>query len=501
MTPRRPDIDVCLLVEGCYPYVTGGVSSWLDWLIRNQPEVRFGVVAIVADDRPRTPKIALPENVVHFGTVALSPGRKDRACRLSRRHADWLGERLMAMLADGDLDAFAELADFAETPLSRGRWCKPRPPGRTDLLDSVASWEAMLRVYGQTVPQASFIDFFWAWRTLLGGVFSVLTADLPQAGCYHAISTGYAGLLAARGALRRGRPALITEHGIYTNERRIDLTMADWVADTIDQGVTGLDARRDVRDFWIDSFEAFARVSYGAATRVTTLYGANQDFQRAVGAVDAKLRVIPNGIELEKFAGLAPPAGERRPTVALIGRVVPIKDIDTMIVAADVIRREVPDVEVLIMGPTDEDPDYFDACARRVRALGLEETVTFTGKVNILDYLPRIDVLTLTSISEAQPLVLLEAGAVGIPCVATDVGSCREIIEGAPGESPNLGPAGRVVPPMSPEAVGRAVAELLADERLRRDCGAALKRRVEAHFTSAASAGHYGDLYREVLVA
>lgn len=495
------EIDVCLVVEGAYPFVAGGVSSWLDWLIRNQPELSFAVVAIVADDGPRQQKMAFPDNVVHFSTVALSPRRAGRSRQFPRQAADWFGTRLEKVLAEGDRAAFADLVAFAETPQPRGALRKRRQPGRSDLLDSMASWDAMLRVYEQRAPQSSFMDFFWAWRFLLGGFFSVLTADLPKAACYHAISTGFAGLLAARAALAHDRPALITEHGIYTNERRIDLTMADWLSDTIDKGPRGIDARKDVRDFWIESFEAFARVSYATARRITTLYRGNQTFQRAIGAEDEKLVVIPNGIELGQFAGLEPVSTGRRPTVALIGRVVPIKDIDTMIVAAAEIRRNVPDVEVLIMGPTDEDPDYFATCQKRVQSLGLENTVRFTGRVNIFDYLPRIDVLTLTSISEAQPLVLLEGGAAGIPCVATDVGSCREIIEGAPDEAPKLGTAGFVVPPMSPQAMSEAVVELLMDDALRRACGAVLKRRVESRFSSGASSRRYADLYREAMAA
>lgn len=501
MQQTDTEIDVCLVVEGAYPFVAGGVSSWLDWLIRNQPELRFAVVAIVADDSPREQTMTLPENVLHFSTVALCPSRAGKSRHLPRETGEWFGARLEKVLAEGDLPAFADLVAFAQTPQPRGPLRKHRRPSRSDLLDSTASWDAMLRIYEHQAPQSSFVDFFWAWRFLMGGFFAVLTADLPKAACYHAISTGFAGLLAAAAGLAHARPALITEHGIYTNERRIDLTMADWVSDTIDKGPSGIDTRKDVRDFWIESFEAFARVSYATARRITTLYRDNQTFQRAIGAEAEKLVVIPNGIELENFADVAPDSAARRPTVALIGRVVPIKDIDTMVVAAAAIRRKVPDVHVLIMGPTDEDPEYFTTCQERVRALGLCDTVTFTGGVNIFDYLPQIDVLTLTSISEAQPLVLLEGGAAGIPCVATDVGSCREIIEGAPDEAPPLGAAGFVVPPMSPQAVSDAVVRLLLDADLRHACGAALKRRVESRFSSASSSERYRALYREAMVA
>jgi glycosyltransferase involved in cell wall biosynthesis len=121
--------------------------------------------------------------------------------------------------------------------------------------------------------------------------------------------------------------------------------------------------------------------------------------------------------------------------------------------------------------------------------------------VSINDYLPNIDVVVLTSISEAQPLVLLEAGAAGIPCVTTDVGSCREIIEGAPEETPNLGVAGRVVPAMDVPAIGAAIVELLSDRGLREKCGEVLRRRVQKYFTSEVSAGRYRQLYSGLMQA
>lgn len=64
--------DVCIVVEGCYPYIAGGVSSWLDWLIRKQPDLRFSVVALTADDVPREMKYKLPDNVLLFQRLAVA---------------------------------------------------------------------------------------------------------------------------------------------------------------------------------------------------------------------------------------------------------------------------------------------------------------------------------------------------------------------------------------------------------------------------------------------
>ena len=499
----QTNLDVCIVVEGCYPFVSGGVSSWLDWLIRKQSDMRFGVVALVADHRPREMKYELPPNVEHFQVVSLSPSMRRPGIAQSLVDVDELSELLFRTTREGDVEALIKLAEYAERPVRKfglGWMRGSKPVTTSDLLCSQAGWRAMISCYDRIAPAASFSGFFWAWQNLVGGMLSAITAPMPQAKVYHAISTGYAGLCAVCAAKRSGARSAITEHGIYSNERRIDLIMADWISDTIDKGLRGQDERIDVRDFWIETFESYARITYAGADRVTTLYAANQSFQQNLGAQSEKLRVIPNGIELEKFETIV--GGQStRPTAALIGRVVPIKDIEAFIAAAAIVRKEIPDVEFLLIGPTDEDSDYFELCQRQIAELDLQDTIVFTGKVNIVDYLGRIDVMVLTSISEAQPLVLLEAGAARVPCVATDVGSCREIIEGAPDEVPNLGIAGRVTPAMDSDAIGNAIIELLADPELRKRCGETLRQRVETYFTSELSARRYTDLYRDLMVS
>ena len=74
------------------------------------------------------------------------------------------------------------------------------------LLESRAT-EVLDNMYRSTMPKVSFLDYFWSWRGLFGGLFSVLLADLPPAKTYHALCTGYAGLLLAR-AHRRDWPRM-----------------------------------------------------------------------------------------------------------------------------------------------------------------------------------------------------------------------------------------------------------------------------------------------------
>ena len=104
---------------------------------------------------------------------------------------------------------------------------------------------------------------------------------------------------------------------------------------------------------------------------------------------------------------------------------------------------------------------YYEECVELVENLRLQNTVIFTGRANVIDFLPKIDVVVLTSISESQPLVILEAGAAGIPCVTTDAGSCPELIYGKIDESPPLGPGGAVTPLSSPGSIADSITLLL----------------------------------------
>lgn len=485
-------IDVCLILEGTYPYVVGGVSSWVHDLIRAQGDLRFHGAGLIAEARAPQMRFEPPANFASHAAISLQrlePGRSDEA--LARRLFRDLEGPLTRLLDRGGLAELREVLALV-APL-RGRI------GRNVVLDSRAAFDCVQRMYDAGMPGASFLDYFWTWRALVGGLMAVLLAPMPPARLYHTISTGYAGLLAARMGVETGRPVLLTEHGIYTNERRIEIAMADWLHAGDAQGLGIEKPRRDLRDLWIDAFVAYARATYQASAEIITLYGGNQDLQRREGAPPEKLKVIPNGIDYPRFSGIVRDQAERRPTVALIGRVVPIKDLKTFIRAIGILRNEVPDVLADVLGPAEEDPPYAEECRRMVSHLGLENNVRFLGRVKLDDHLGRIDAVVLTSISEAQPLVMLEAGAAGIPSVVTDVGSCREMIHGRADVDAHLGPGGAVTPVAAPDATAAALARLLTDRTWWHACSTAMKERVRTRYNKIEIDRIYGDLYHDHL--
>ena len=482
------EVDVCLIVEGAYPFVAGGVSSWMHDLIQAQSHLTFHLVVLTADDKPKQLRFKLPPNVVAMSTIPLQLDEYQVAGSAAvRRVVRELEAPLIELLETGGLNAFRQLIASL-----RG---KDGAISRSALLNSDLSFGLVERMYERTVPGSSFLNYFWTWRALVGGLLSVLLAPLCRAKVYHAISTGYAGLLMARAALETGRPGLLTEHGIYTNERRVEIAMADWLADKLPATLDIEGRRPDLRDIWIKAFTGYARVCYDACSRIITLYEGNQVLQRRDGAAADRLMIIPNGIDYEGYSSVVRDPAPRPPTVALIGRVVPIKDVKTYIRAAALLKEMVPGVRVLLLGPTEEDPEYFQECQEMVTHLGLEDTFEFSGRVKLQEYLGKVDVVALTSISEAQPLVLLEAGAAGVPSVSTDVGSCRDIILGRSDEFPPLGPAGVVTPLSNAAATAKGLAKLLADPECRRSYGEAIRQRTEKYYNKHVVDGLYRDLY------
>jgi len=496
--PLPPPADVCLLLEGTFPYVSGGVSSWVRDLIRSLDHLSFSIVSIVPDGAAREPVYDIPANVVGRIDLPLDrlPHTRGKIHRARLRPTLAALEPVLRDFLIAEKSGTDSLGQFTQI---LDKVSRIAAGGEDDLLNSPEAWDSLCTLYQDLAPDASFLDFFWSLRSLTTGLYAVALAPLPLASVYHTVCTGYAGLLGARAVAETERPLVLTEHGIYTNERRMELAVADWLYDRPTDSLAIESAGRSLRDLWTGAFAAYARACYEASSEIITLYSGNQDFQRRDGAREERLRVVPNGIDTERFSTLAQAEESRAPTIALIGRVVPVKDVKTYIRAVARLRQQFPDLTALILGPDREDPDYAKECRTLADQLGLGDTVRFEGQVQLTDYLPHIDLCVLTSLSEAQPLVVLEAGAAGVPSVATDVGACREMILGAPEEQPALGAGGAVVPLADPGAAAEAIAALLANPQARKAAGQAMRRRVLSYYGKDRQTTAYQRLYETLM--
>ena len=485
--------DVQLLLEGTYPFVKGGVSAWLHQLVTSLPEISFSIVYIGASvDRRAAPAYPMPPNVVHLTVhdlaVPPSDGRGGAPSAETLAHSDELhewfrtpGVPLPAAALDGATGALGRPGGLAWREFTAGE----------------STWVRIRDEYRRRCAGTSFVDYVWTVRGMHGPLYGLAeaAAALPPARLYHAVSTGYAGFLGMLLARRTGRPFVLTEHGIYTKERRIELASADWIRDEASghpEGELGY-----ARQLWVRFFEGLGRAAYESAGAIVSLYEGNRARQIADGADPARTRVIPNGIAVRRFLAARERNGEGpRARIAFVGRVVPIKDVKTFVRAVRVVADALPAVEALIVGPTEEDPAYYRECRELAGALHLDGALRFVPFSRPEEILEGVSVLVLTSISEALPLVVLEAFASGVPVVCTDVGACRELVEGAAAEDRALGAAGAVVAIGDPAATGGAVLRLLRDPARWRSARAAAIARVERHYGEEEMLQAYRELYR-----
>ena len=173
-------------------------------------------------------------------------------------------------------------------------------------------------------------------------------------------------------------------------------------------------------------------------------------------------------------------------------RVTPIKDVKTMIQAFAFAKKKVKNMKLWIMGPADEDKKYAKECYDLVESLGVQD-VEFTGRVNVKDYLGKMDFTLLTSISEGQPLTILESYAAHKPVIATDVGNCRELIYG---NNDGFGEAGILTHIMNIEEIAHAMVTMSVNEKDRRRMGEAGYRRVNALYRIDQMKEVYREIYK-----
>lgn len=495
-------VDVLLIAEGTYPYIRGGVSAWIDTLIRGLKEINFGLIFLGGRKKDYNGfKYDFPSNLIYYSEIFLFDElerKKSRSYKLIKKKG--MKEKLR------DFHIWFKKNIFTKNPF-------PSELKNIDFyfktidinyfLYSKEAWEFIIEMYNNFAVYIPFIDYFWNIRNLHLPIFSVtsITSQLPDFKIIHSPSTGYAGFLGSLLSYHRKKPLIITEHGIYTRERKIDIFNADFLTDKRFFMYKNLGDIDHIQEIWIEFFISIGKFCYETADFIVSLFEEAKNIQILYGADSKKCRIIPNGVDLEKFTSLLAKRSHKIPKIiALIGRVVPIKDIKTFIKAIKIVSYQIPEIEGWVVGPTEEDPDYYKECLKLVSALNLENRIKFKGFVKTEEILSQVGLVTLTSISEGMPLVILEALAGGVPCVTTDVGACRQILYGGiDEEDKKIGKAGEITPIANPESIAKAYIELLCNENLWKEYQKNGIERVKKYYSQEKMFQNYLNLYKEAL--
>ena len=462
---------ICVILEGCYPYVTGGVSTWIHQYMKAMPHHEFVVWAIGANASDRGKfKYELPANVVEVKEIFLDEAfsmrfRKEKY-KFSEEEVRALRDFINCHKPDWEL-LFQMYHDRKISPIT--------------FLMSEDFLKIMMDLCREEYPYTSFSDFFHTARSMFLPVLYTLQTDVPKADMYHSIATGYAGVLARLGSYVYHVPYEITEHGIYTREREEEIIRAKWVLPAF-------------KRLWVRFFYMLSGAAYEKATMITSLFARAMSIQIEMGCDKDKCRYITNGIHFERFVNIPLKRENGYVDIGAILRISPIKDVKTLLYAFSELKERVPNVRLYVAGPED-DEEYAKECYALKEQLGRQD-VYFPGTVNTLEYIEKFDFTVLSSISEGQPLAVLESFAAGRPCVVTDVGCCRELISGMEGDT--LGPAGYCVPPMHREALCAAMERMCIHHEERYQMGQTGKKRIAQFFRHENMIHNYEKAYDEV---
>jgi glycosyltransferase involved in cell wall biosynthesis len=341
-------------------------------------------------------------------------------------------------------------------------------------LQSRSYWDFVTDSYQENYPEGSFMEYFWTVFGLNSIMLDSLSFinEIPEADIYHSLSTGFAGFAASMAKVAHKRPMVITEQGLYVVERRNELS------------------RQNVSEWYrkklIEFTESMVKTSYKYADKIVPPCYSHMAIEKDLGADVNKITVINNGIEVDRFR--PQPRNGGKPVVGCFARVVPVKDITVLIQAAKIVCENYS-ADFVVLGDI-QDKEYYRQCQDLVRKLGLEDNFRFMGHCNALEWYHRVDVFTLSSLSEGVPYALLEAMSCGLPSVCTAVGGIPEIISDD---------VGYVVPPNQPDSLADRLCDLLESEELRVKMGRRATEVVHEKYTIGAMAEKFRNLYEGLL--
>ncbi len=472
-------MDIALLTEATYPHKAGGVSVWCDQLIRGLDVHRFTVHAITPGDHNEV-IWDIPENVVGLHAIPLwgaGPENRHPLHHSSELRSAFHQLAQSMARSDGEaqfFDALHELYLLArEVPMAGALRTRE---SLEVLLDAMRNSTPDDREFVTDVGPVTVHD---ASQVLahLDHLLRPLYAPPPRADLCHASANGLSILMALSAHWTEETPLVLSEHGIYLRERYFS-----YAPDKFSFAV---------RSLMLRFYRHLAWAGYQIAGSIAPVCDYNRRWQEANGAAPERIRTIYNGVDTDHFT--VSPTEPDVPTLVWMGRIGPLKDVETLLEAFARVHEALPDARLRMYGGvSEENVAYFDRCVALRDRLGLEESATFEGQTSsVVEAYHTGHVVLLTSISEGFPYSLIEAMASGMATVATDVGGVAEA----------TGDAGLIVPPQNPERTAEACLRLLTDPEFRQSMARAARARVVAKFTLAQNLADYGDVYRAVVDA
>jgi len=461
-------------------------------------EVSFDVVAI-CDSPLAHSKFELPPTVASFRSVPLwglrtarelRPPISSRDSRARRRATTVEAIRetflpLLEVFLGQVLDEERDDAGFATSLHEMYRFLQEHDFDQT--FRSRPVWETICRQAelrfpgaasrrGYTDTQLSVAELRAASQWIYHWLFP-LARPMPSVDIAHATMAGLCSMVGVVAKLEHGAGLLLSEHGIYLRECYL-----------AEHGARGSLFGKLLK---LGFARRMTELAYAYADRIAPCCDYNHRWERRMGVDPGRIRTAYYGADAARYAPVAREATDT-PVVAWAGRIDPLKDVETLLRAAAVVRDARPEIRFRLFGGAPAgNEEYHAQCLELYDELKLDDCVAFEGFApDTAKVFADCDLVVLSSISEGFPFATLEAMLCGRPVVATAVGGVAEQV---------TSDCGRIVPPRDPKALGEAILDILSDEDRRARLGEAARERAVSLFSVERFRTTHRTIYAETL--
>lgn len=489
---------VLLETEGSYPFSGGGISTWAHTLCKELDEKIDYIIFTLTGSPNVSMHYQIPDNiksVIHIplwgaeDPMSYYDRERQFSSHLEKKNITTSEniESLFFPIFRDFVDCLLEPLDTIKTSpeIIYGMWKFFQHFDYKYTMTNLMLWEFFKgRVYefyrgqdgaeAKEIPRMMDVTFGMRW---LYHFLMPLAAAVPKVDLTHTTLAGFPAIPSIVSKYEYGTPGIATDHGVFIRERHINVSAADFPFFS--------------KKLLLDLSTLITAAVYTTVDRILPVSSFNKSWEMLFGADEDKIKVINNGIDPLYFVPKPKPATTSGvPTVLAVNHVFPLKDIETMIKACEIVRKSIPDVQFKVYGSLTVDKEYVAKCRKLIKELNVEQNFTLAGfHSNPQQVYNEGDIYILTSISEGAPYTVMEAMSCARPVVATDVGGVGEIVQDN----------GIMCQPRNPGQIADAIIKMLKNNDMRVRLGRNARDRILLYYTKEQSVNSYLETYMKLL--
>ena len=341
-------------------------------------------------------------------------------------------------------------------------------------LEDSSTWEAFL-AHLRRDPLYKWMNIKEA-LTAFGLVqrgLQILSVGLPKVDLVQTSLAWWPSLIAVVAKEEQAVPVVITEHGVAYRELMLYFN--------------SLLYDEPSKIFWKMFSKNIVKVIYRSADVIAPVCQANAVWERSLGADPAKIRVVYNGVDTNRFKPMTVQRPST-PTVVSVARIDAFKDTTTLLYAMSYVRKQASNARCFLYGDSNNLP-YSKRCLKVANELGLGDGFVFAGGTKEPENaFNQGDVVVFSSITEGFPFSVIEAMACGKAIVATGVGGVAEALEGC----------GLLVKSRDPRSLADGILQVLSDAEFRHSLEVKALNRAREKFSIGSNVEEYRRIYEEL---